>query len=136
MLLATEKQIAVGLLLFRVAFGALMLVHGVQKMMNYAALSGTFPDPIGMGSQLSLISAIAAEAGCSVLLIFGAAARLAVIPLAFTMTIAAFVVHSGDPWKTKELAVVYLAAYIALFFTGPGRFSVDSLFSRRIKVNA
>lgn len=125
---SSPKQISVGLLVLRVAFGLFMLVHGIQKVMGFSAMSEGFPDPIGMGSQLSLIMAIGAEVGCSLLLILGLGTRLAVIPLAFTMVIALFVVHGADPWKVKELAAIYLATYAVLFITGPGEFSLDHKF--------
>lgn len=107
-----------------------MLVHGVQKLMGFSALANVFPDPVGMGSQLSLTMAIAAEVGCSVLLILGLGTRLAVIPLAFTMIVALFVVHADDPWKVKELAAIFLTVYTAIFITGPGRCSLDAMFSK------
>ncbi|EMI17756.1 DoxX, partial [Rhodopirellula maiorica SM1] len=128
MLLASAKQISVGLLVLRVAFGLFMLVHGIQKVMGFSAMSDAFPDPIGMGSQLSLIMAIAAEVGCSLLLILGLGTRLALLPLAFTMVIALFLVHGADPWKVKELAAIYLTTYVALFITGPGEYSLDHKF--------
>lgn len=131
MLLATTKQIDIGLLLLRLAFGWFMLVHGMQKLLGFSEKVGQFPDPIGIGSQLSLIMAIGAEVGCSVLLIVGLGTRLAVLPLAFTMIIALFVVHGADPWKTKELAAIYLAAYVILFVTGPGSLSLDAMLSSK-----
>lgn len=128
MLIATEKQISIGLLFLRIAIGGFMLVHGLQKLSAFGALSGSFPDPIGIGSQLSLILAIGAEVGCSILVIFGFGTRLAVLPLAFTMAVALFVVHGADPWKVKELAAIYLASYAVLFLTGPGEYSIDRRF--------
>lgn len=125
MLTANEKTMSLGLLLLRVAFGCLMMVHGIQKVMGFSTLSEGFADPIGVGSYVSLILAIGAELGCSVLLIIGLFTRLSLIPLAITMGVALFIVHGGDEWKTKELAAVYLVAYIGLFVAGPGRFSVD-----------
>ncbi len=122
----TDSLISLGLLVLRVAFGCFMLVHGVQKVMSYSDMADKFPDPIGLGSQTSLIAAIGAEVGCSVLVILGLATRLAVLPLAFTMLIALFVVHGADPWGKKELAAVFLAVYVALFLTGGGRFSIDN----------
>jgi putative oxidoreductase len=116
---------SIGLLLLRVAIGFLMLVHGVQKVMGFSEMADKFPDPIGLGSQLSLISAIGAEVGCSLLLIFGLGTRIAAIPLAFTMIVALFIVHASDPWKVKELAAVYLSVYLSLVFTGAGEFSLD-----------
>ena len=131
MLLGTQKQIDSGLFVLRVAFGVFMLVHGMQKLMGFSEMADKFPDPIGIGSQLSLIMAIGAEVGCSILLILGLGTRLAVIPLASTMIVALFVVHAADPWKVKELAALYLAVYAVIFITGPGRCSLDEkLFSK------
>ncbi|MBI2479832.1 MAG: DoxX family protein [Planctomycetia bacterium] len=120
-----ETLTSVGLLLLRVGIGCLMLVHGIAKIQGFGEMSQAFPDPIGWGSQLSLIMAIGAEVGCSLLLIVGLASRLAAIPLAFTMIVALFVVHRADPWQVKELAATYLLAYVSLLLTGPGRFSLD-----------
>ncbi len=120
-----ETSTSVGLLLLRLAFGSFMLVHGWQKLSGFSEMSNTFPDPLGMGSQLSLISAIGAEFGCSLLLIFGIGTRFAAIPLAFTMLVALFIVHRADPWQTKELAATYLAVYLTLICTGAGNFSMD-----------
>ena len=105
----------------------MMLVHGLEKFGKYNEISDKFPDPLGMGSQASLISAIGSEVGCSILLIAGLLTRLAALPLAFTMIVALFIVHGSDPWEKKELAAVYLAAYVAIFFLGAGRFSLDHL---------
>jgi len=123
---------SVGLLVLRVAFGGLMLVHGLQKAAAFGELKDKFPDPLGMGSQLSLISAIGSEVGCSLLLILGLGTRLAAIPLAFTMIVALFLVHAADPWNVKELAAAYLCVYVSLILTGAGRFSLDQLFVKRI----
>ena len=116
---------SIGLLLLRVAIGGLMLVHGTQKLMGFNELSTTFPDPLGIGSQLSFLYAIGAEGGCSVLLILCLETRLASLPLASTMIVALFVVHAADPWNVKELAAVYLCVYLSLVFTGGGEYSLD-----------
>lgn len=126
-----ESLASVGLLVLRVGIGCLMLVHGIAKIQGFSQLSGSFPDPIGLGGKVSLFLAIGAEVGCSLLLIVGAAARLATIPLATTMVVALIVVHAADPWKVKELAAVYLLAYVSLLLTGPGCFSLDHWWMTR-----
>lgn len=125
----TKRDCAVstGLLVLRVAVGCLMLVHGGQKLAGFSELADKFPDPIGMGRQFSLISAIGAEVGCSLLLIIGLGTRLAALPLAFTMIIALFVVHGADPWQKKELAAVYLSVYVSIGLAGPGKISLDEI---------
>jgi len=127
-----ETLLSVGLLILRFGIGGLMLVHGWAKVQGYEAMATKFPDPIGLGSQLSLMMAIGAEVGCSLLLIVGFLTRIAAIPLAFTMLIALLVVHASDPWNVKELSAVFLLTYVTLIFTGPGTFSVDRLFQKKM----
>lgn len=118
------------LLVIRVVFGGLLFVHGVQKIMDYHTLSASFPDPIGLGSKLSLQLAIFAEFLCSLAVISGFMFRLALIPIIVTMSVAAFFALRGAPWLQRELPVSYLAVYLILMVTGPGQFSLDALFSR------
>ncbi len=125
---------SIGLLILRLGFGAYMLSHGIPKLMGFAQMADKFPDPIGLGSQLSLILAISSEVGCSLLLILGLFTRFACVPLAFTMFVACFVVHASDPWKAKELAVAYLTVYLALGFLGAGKYSLDYKFWGKEKV--
>ena len=113
-----------------------MLVgHGWSKLMSWSDMSANFPDPLGIGSGPSLIGAIVAELVCSALVILGLATRVAVLPLVFTMAIAAFVVHGADPLfmgggAAKEPALIYLCAFALLFFTGPGSVSIDKTFNK------
>ena len=85
------------LLALRVLFGVLLLSHGIVKLDDFAALSEVVPDPLGLGSRISLTRAIFGELFCSVGFIVGAFYRLALIPMIFTMCVALFVVHGDDP---------------------------------------
>lgn len=122
----------IALLLLRLIFGGNMLLnHGlgkVEKIWN-GELSA-FADPLGMGTELSLILAAFAEALCALLVTLGLYTRLATIPLIITMTVAAFVIHWSDPLQTKETGLLYLAAFTAIFLTGPGRYSLDEQFRK------
>jgi putative oxidoreductase len=127
----TEVVPSVGLLIFRVVFGGFMLVgHGWAKLMKFGALSESFPDPLGIGSTVSLAGAVTSEVVFAALVLVGVATRAAVLPLIFTMAVAAFAVHGSGPWflpaeGAKEPALLYLAAYAVLICTGAGRYSVD-----------
>lgn len=103
--------ISVILLTVRVVFGILMMNHGIDKWANYQELSAVFPDPLGIGSPLSLSLAIFGELACSMAFIIGFLYRLAMIPMIFTMCVAFFVVHGSDPFAVKELAFVYLGIF-------------------------
>ena len=117
------------LLALRILFGGLLLSHGIQKWNNYAEMSAVFPDPLGVGSNVSLGLDIFGELACSIGFIFGALYRLAMIPMIFTMCMAFFVIHGSDPFAVKELAFVYLVVFILMYITGPGKFSIDRFIS-------
>ena len=119
---------SIGLLILRVGAGGMMLTHGIPKLLNFAKLSKTFDDPLGIGHFLSLSGAVGAEVFCSGLVILGLFTPVAAIPLAFTMFIALFVIHSADAWEVKEKAAIYLVIFTTLIFTGGGRFALYPLF--------
>lgn len=118
------------LLILRVATGALMFLHGWGKLNKFSEMKGGFPDPLHIGSLASLSLTIFAEAFCSVLLILGLLTRLATIPLIICMGVAIFIIHGHDPVEKKELAILYVAAFIAILFTGPGKFSLDKVIGK------
>lgn len=123
---------SVGLVFLRLGLGVFMLaLHGWGKLTQIARGDMSFGDPIGIGEAPSLVLATFAEFACSILLVLGLFTRLACIPLIVTMAVAAFLVHGSDPWSSKELAYLYLFGYLALLFTGPGKFSVDALIMKR-----
>lgn len=121
------------LLVLRIGVAAMMLTHGVSKMMML--LGGApiqFPPVLGLSPETSLLLAVGAEVFGSVLVLTGTATRLAVVPLIVTMLVAALVVHSADPFATKEPALLYLLIYTALLIGGSGRYSVDFVLMRRV----
>lgn len=113
------------LLVLRVGAGVCMLTHGVPKLTRLMDGNLGFVDPFGLGEPATLMLAILAEVICAVLVILGLSTRLAAIPLAVTMFVAAFVVHSADPFNVREIALLYLFIFIALIFLGSGKFSLD-----------
>lgn len=117
---------SVALLALRLTFGLGMCFgHGWGKLMSYSDKLDSFPDPLGIGSAASLTAVVFAEVVCALLVALGLFTRGALIPLIFTMLVAAFIVHGGDPFSGKEMALVYLTAYGALFLSGPGKVSLD-----------
>lgn len=114
-----------GLLFLRVTFSAMMLTHGIPKLMNLVQGNLDFGDPLGIGSTLSLILTVIGEVICPLLLIIGFRVRLSAIPSIIVMGVAAFVVHGNDPLARKELALLYLFAFITIALLGAGRYSVS-----------
>lgn len=121
------------LLALRVIFGVLLMNHGIQKWSNFQELSTMFPDPLGIGSSMSLGLAIFGELVCSMGFIIGLLYRLAMIPMIFTMVIAFFVIHANDAFAVKELAFVYLAVFVLMYIAGPGKFSVDNFIGSKLE---
>ena len=89
---------SLGLLLLRVSVGSMMLLgHGWGKLTSFAELSSSFPDPLDIGSSLSMALATGAEAFCALAVIWGFATRWAAVPLMVTMLVAAVIIHGDDP---------------------------------------
>lgn len=122
-----------GLLLLRLGVGLLMAFsHGLGKVQKlFAGPPYQWADPLGLGPGLSLFLAGGAEFFAALALAVGFLTRLAALPLAFTMAVAAFIVHAQDPFAKKEFALLYMIPFLSLALTGPGRFSVDAWLRQR-----
>lgn len=127
-----------GLLAMRLLFGlAMVYQHGFSNLMGFAEFADKYHDPIGLGSRTSMLLMIFAEFICAIAVSLGFLTRLALIPLIFGLSVAFFVYHANHPFEHKELAFLYLSAFLGLMFLGPGRFSVDALlFQKNIKENS
>ncbi len=123
-----------GLLLLRITFASLMIVlHGWNKLMTAQEQFHTFPDLIGISSEASYILVTWFETFGAVLIILGLYTRINALGLAFTMFVAFFLWHdmrfSGS--NAGEMAFAYGFAYLLLFFTGAGKYSLDRKFGIR-----
>jgi putative oxidoreductase len=127
----------IALLVARAGIAALMLTHGIPKLLML--LSGApvqFPPVMGMSPELSLGLAVFAEVFCSILILTGFVTRLAAIPLIITMLVAVIMVHGADPIAKKEPALQYLVVYMVLLFAGSGKYSIDYLLQgKRLTAN-
>lgn len=115
-----------GVLFLRVGIGLLMIAgHGYPKLQKYLGGDTSFGDPIGLGQETSLLLAIFAEFGCSILVILGLFTRAALIPLIITMLVALFIIHAADPLSKQELPLLFAFVFLTIFVTGPGKYSAD-----------
>lgn len=125
-----NKRTELALLLLRVTAGGIMAFsHGLPKLTKLiSGDTGSFPDPLGLGSMTSLILAVFAEFVCGLLVALGLFTRWALLPLIVTMGVAILVIHQGDPFRDIELALFYLLVYLSLLLSGPGGYSMDKRF--------
>ncbi|MBT8257057.1 MAG: DoxX family protein [Bacteroidia bacterium] len=116
---------SLALTVLRVGISALMLGHGIPKINRLFESPIEFADPIGLGPTVSLILTLIGEVVAPVLIIVGWKTRLAAIPAFITMVVAAFVVHGADPFRKKEMAIIYALVFLVIMIGGPGKFSID-----------
>jgi putative oxidoreductase len=144
-----DRNLSIGLLILRIGIAGYLITHGWGKVqMILAGQHEMFGDPVGLGSQLSLWLVAFAEFACAILVLIGAATRLAAIPVVIAMAVAAFVAHGSDPWTmqeaamrffsgaskswaSKQPALMFAVVFLTLVFTGAGRYSVDALIARQ-----
>jgi putative oxidoreductase len=126
----SDTALSFSLLLLRLGLGGLMIPHGYQKLMGFASKSPGFADPFHIGGPASMSLTIFAELFCAVLIVLGLMTRFACIPLIIAMAVALFYSHQGQVFGDGEHAALYLAGYMALLLTGPGKFSSDKLIGK------
>ncbi len=118
-----------GLLVLRLAGLSLFLKHGLEKLTGYSRMVQHFPDPIHVGAHAGLAFALLSDGICSVLVLIGLATRPASAVILTNLLVAFLFVHHAAFFSDGhvELVAIYIIVFATLVFTGPGRFSVDSL---------
>ena len=120
-----------GLAILRISFSSLMLVHGLPRInMLFGGGEIKFPGVLGLSPTLSLILTIIGEVVCPILIIIGFKTKWAAIPAFITMFVAGFVYLGGQPLAKKELALLYMFAFLAISFLGAGKYSLDGLMGK------
>ncbi|NKI25155.1 DoxX family protein [Arenibacter sp. 6A1] len=115
----------IGLAFLRMGAAAMMITHGLPKFQKLVGGNLQFADPIGIGSTPSLVLTVLAEFVCPILIFVGFKTRWASVPVVITMLVAGLVVHAADPFKTKEMALLYALIFITILVLGPGKYSLD-----------
>lgn len=126
----SDRSVSFAALIMRLVFGGLMIPYGFNKLFHFAKMSATFADPFHIGHSPSLILVIFAEFFCAIFVVLGLFTRPACIPLIVTMSVVVFHVNHGNIFGKGELATLYMAGFIALLFTGPGKMSLDRLLGK------
>jgi putative oxidoreductase len=125
------------LLIARAAIGVILMAHGLQKFIQYT-LDGTTASFTEMGVPAPAVAAIFAA---TVETVGGAAVIIGLLTPVFAVLnilnlLGAFlIVHAGNGIFVDaggyELVLALIAGLIVIALLGAGRFSVDTLLSRR-----
>jgi len=127
----SDNAFSFAMLVLRIGAGASMMInHGLDKLMHFAQKAPRFADPFHIGSTTSLSLVVFAEFFCAAFIILGLFTRLACIPLIISMSVALFFAHKGAFFGVGESAAVFLACFITLLFTGPGKVSMDRFIGK------
>jgi putative oxidoreductase len=110
-----------GLLVLRLAVGAVFIYHGWMKLSGMEATASMMT---GIGLPMPMFWAwlvAIVEFGGGIAIILGLFNRIVTALLAINMVVALLTVHTKMPYGgATELPIVLLAALLALHTTGPG----------------
>jgi len=126
-----------GLLVLRLFLGLGLAAHGAQKFFVYGipGFAGVLEKIGAPAPYASAWLSASTELVGGLLIAAGLFTRLAAIPLAINMTVAALLAHSGyfitNTPPGREYALNLAAAFVALALTGAGRYSIDHRLARQ-----
>ena len=134
---ANSLSTDIGLLLFRITCG-LPLMTVFEKLLprdgRWGPQDWFITDVAEMGFPVPAFfawCAVLSEFVGGFLILVGLGTRVASLFVGTTVFVAAFVYHDMDLTNKGLLATVFLFLAIGILVSGPGRFSVDRLISRR-----
>jgi len=126
-------QQSLGLLILRIAVGAVFINHGYAKLFKFgfAGVTGAFtqmgvPVPGVMGPFVALL-----EFFGGIALVIGLLTRLFALGFTIDMLVAILLVQLNKGFSGFELEFTLMCASLALVFTGVGLYSVDGQIAGR-----
>jgi putative oxidoreductase len=119
--------------IIRTFAGILILLHG--KMVFDSQIMQSMSESLSkdMGLPFPLLMAYLAKGSeffGGLFFALGLLTRFVSVPLAINMAVAAFVAHHGQITGEGEHAFLFLLIFVAFFFIGSGKWSLDYLLQR------
>ncbi len=126
------KNNDLALLILRVWIGlALFMQHGLFKFVHFSQLWGHFPDPLHIGTYISLIFSTFSDGICSIFIAFGIATRAAALVAAIDVFVVFAVMrHFSFSNGDGELVFLYLGGLLTIILMGAGKYSFDNKMLR------
>ena len=125
-----------GKLIMRTVLGALILFHGISKIISGPASVLGLMTKVGMPEALGYLVYLG-EVAAPALLILGLWSRAAALVIAVNMVIAVLLVHTSQIFTLAksggwalELQGMYFFAALAIVFLGAGRYSIGGASGR------
>ena len=117
-------QPSLGLLLIRVAVGAVFLAHGWMKIGNVGMVTGMLTHmgvvaPTFFGPFISWLEVIG-----GLMLIFGILTRVAGVALGIEMVFAVFLTGIGSGFGPHEMEILLMAGSFGIALMGSGRYAL------------
>jgi len=128
-LLSTQNSpqvIDASLLVFRVAVGlSIINTHGWNKLVDFEGNAAHIPDPFGLGGATNVVIAIVADIVFAGFVVAGFLTRFSALVVLQVTLVGLLVVHINDPWKVKDVPLMYSLAFSLIMVLGAGKYSID-----------
>lgn len=120
-----------GKLIVRLSIGLLVLLHGIDKIMNGPGGIGSMIAGVGLPEFLAY-GVYVGEVLAPLMVIAGFRARAGGLLIAVTLFVAILLAHRGDIFAMNgyggwaiELQALYLFGGLAIYFLGAGKYAVS-----------
>ncbi len=136
MYLPKKLRIDLGLLVLRIGIGVIFIGHGYPKLAGGTERweeVGSAMSNLGIDSYHIVFGFLAAvtELFGGLFLIFGLYTIPVLFPLIITMAVAVITQVSQDAgYPAITYPITMIVIFIAIYFTGPGKYSLDNRFSK------
>ncbi|MBU3668717.1 MAG: DoxX family protein [Candidatus Taylorbacteria bacterium] len=114
----------IGLLILRIVVGLVFIVHGYGKVTGIDQTIGFF-GMLGFPAVLAYVVAYVELLG-GISLVIGYGSKISSALLAFTMLVAIIKVHGPKGFNNSEFVLTLMAANLAIFFAGSGKYALGA----------